>query len=134
MSSPIDTHWLAGLAGQLPLYLAYLLGMVLAVVFWRRCPTPCLLTLLAATFLLLLSVGQPFVYRLFVSRLGTDQGITVVGFVFNLLRAVAYCAIFAAVFVGRSAGQQSWPPSSMPPTGRPGPPPDDRGFTNRPGG
>ena len=53
---------LAQLRAQPHLLLVYLAGIILALVYWRRCPGPCALTLLASVLLLLTAIGQPVVY------------------------------------------------------------------------
>jgi len=102
--------FLTQLAGQSPVLLMYLVGMVLAVVFWRRYPRPCAFTVSAMGLLLLTSVGQTFATLYFIAyrgiSLGQESGglawmlmaSTLVG---TLLRALAFGLLLAAIFVGR---------------------------------
>lgn len=61
------------LAGQSPVLLVYLVGMVLALVFRRRCPGPCAFTLVATGLLMLTSIGQTFV-SLYLIHVRADLG------------------------------------------------------------
>ena len=63
--------FLTQLAGQSPVLFVYLVGMVLALVFWRRYPRPCAFTLIAVGLLILTSIGQTFVNFYFVVYRGT---------------------------------------------------------------
>jgi hypothetical protein len=90
------------LAGQFPSLLAYVAGMILVVTYWRRCPLPALLTLLALTLKLaatLLVIACFMVFRETQSRTLFD----VVIFFGNSLHMVGYGLLLAAVFVGRTA-------------------------------
>jgi hypothetical protein len=100
-----------------PILLVYLAGLILALVFWRRNRTPCLLALIATGLLLLLGVIQPFVSSyLFQAR--TEMGWTqeklssmlaVVGLATTCLRAAAMSLLVAGVFVGRRVSLQVGP-------------------------
>src|SRR5207248_717565 len=65
--------FLMQLAGQSPVLLVYLVGMILALVFWRRCPGPCAFTLVATGLLMLTSIAQTFV-SLYLIHARADMG------------------------------------------------------------
>jgi len=102
---------LSQLAVQTPLFLVYLAGLVFSLVFWRRSPTSCLLTLLACILLLIVGVTQTFVTQLlFSSRhdLGWEMQrfgwmLSAVGIISSFLRALGVGMLLTAVFLGRSA-------------------------------
>jgi hypothetical protein len=90
------------LAGQFPSLLAYVVGMILVVTYWRRCPLPALLALLALSLKLaatLLVLGCIMALREMQSRSLFDAMI----FFGNTLHMVGYGLLLAAVFVGRTA-------------------------------
>ena len=103
------------LVSHIPMLLVYLLGMFLALAFWRRCPVPCALTLGATGLMFVVSVGQTVLYSYL---LNSDGGSTiapggrtsmmgVIGLCTTILHALGFCLLLAAVFHGRrrSAGQ-----------------------------
>jgi hypothetical protein len=130
------------LVGVAPILLAYLVGMILALTFWRRYPTPSLLTCVASALFLVLSVAQTFLtqYLLEAARpeLGWNnqqrsQMFTIIMVVGGVLRAAAFGLLLAAVFTGRRGTQQGWP-TPLPQQGAPGPQlAGDQGITSRPG-
>jgi hypothetical protein len=101
---------LTQLAVQTPIFLIYLAGMVFSLVFWRRCPISCLLTLLACVLLLIVSVTQTFVTQyLIFARNDLDLAhqklgwmLSTVGVIGSFLRALGVGMLLAAVFLGRS--------------------------------
>ena len=108
--------FLTQLAGQSPVLFVYLVGMVLAVVFWRRYPRPSAFTLTAMGLLILTSIGQTFVNLYFVvyRGIGQDWGperlrwaLTANTLVGSLVRAVAFGLLLAAIFVGREPGREA---------------------------
>ncbi|MBL8794207.1 MAG: hypothetical protein JNM56_09895 [Planctomycetia bacterium] len=109
---------LSQLATQLPLFLVYAAGMVFALVFWRRGPIACLLTLLACAVLFLLAIVQTFATQYLLRtrldlegdtvRIGTMM--TAIGVIAGFLRAVGIGMLIAAVFVGRRAPVWTGPP------------------------
>jgi hypothetical protein len=100
-------QWLMVLVQQSPTLLAYLVGMILPVVFWRRCPTASVLTLAAFGILLFTSVIQAFLPAYFGHQgLPPQQFLTILsisGIVGGVLRAVATGLILIAIFAGRKA-------------------------------
>ncbi|RMF33497.1 MAG: hypothetical protein D6759_06865 [Chloroflexi bacterium] len=102
--------FLTQLGGQSPLLLAYLVGIVLALVFWRRYPRPCAFTLVAMGLLVLTLLGQTFLGAYFVVYRGAGVGwgagrvgrvLMVNTLIGSLIRALAFGLLLAAVFVGR---------------------------------
>ena len=101
---------LSQLAVQTPLFLVYLAGLVFSLVFWRRCPIPCLLVLLACVLLLIVGVTQTFVIQyLVVARHDWDWEyqrfswmLSTVAIVGSFLRALGLGMLLTAVFLGRS--------------------------------
>jgi hypothetical protein len=101
--------FLSQLLSQGPMLLAYLVGAILALVFWRRCPSPARLTLIATLLLLVVSLVQSFLVSFFVQA-RVDQGwsyeqvgliMAVLGLVASLIRVTAFALLLTAVFMGR---------------------------------
>lgn len=97
------------LAAQAPTLLVEAAAVALAVVFWRRWPIPCLLTLLGSGLMLAISIGRTALFLAAV-RLQADLGWThqqlgvfygVVGFVSSLGYALGLGLVITAVFWGR---------------------------------
>ena len=104
---------LAQLLVQSPVLLVYVAGLILALVFWQRCPTSCLLVLLATALLLLVSVAYPFVIQYFI-KARTEMGWTheklgwvtsAAALTTSCCRAVAMGLLFAAVFLHRGVSK-----------------------------
>jgi len=104
------------LAPQAPMLIAYLVAIVLAIMFWQRCPTPSLLTLIAAGLLLGTSVAQTF---LFAYLMHAQDGMALgnasrgsifglVGFASGIVRALAFGLLLFAVFSGRKRVESPW--------------------------
>lgn len=101
---------------QIPMLLAYLIAMILAVTFWQRCPTSALLTFVAGGLLLIVSIAQTFLnWYLIHGRDGLAAGngnigsiLAVVGLVGSVLRALGFGLLLAAVFTGRSRAEGPW--------------------------
>jgi len=101
--------FLTQLAGQSPLLLAYLVGIVLALAFRPRYPRPCAFTLAAMGLLVLTLLGQTLLGAYVVYRgAGLTWEAGKVGRVLmvntlagSLIRALALGLLLAAVFVGR---------------------------------
>ncbi len=127
------------LLGQTPVLLVYLLGPILALVFWRRCPVSSLLTLVASVLLLLLAVIQAFATQYLIIRARVELGwsseemsrvLSAVALVGNVLRALGLGLLLAAVFLGRRAAPRAGPlPHAEPAVGTLG----DERITTRPG-
>jgi len=103
------------LVSHIPMLLVYLLGMFLALTFWRRCPVPCALTLGATGLLFVVSVGQTLLYSYLlnpdggstIAQSGRTSMMGVIGLGTTMLHALGFCLLLAAVFHGRrrSEGQ-----------------------------
>jgi hypothetical protein len=132
---------LAQWASLSPLLIAYLVGILLALVYRRRCPVPALLTVLAMGLLLVTTVLQTALSQYVIltrapqgwSNVSVRWMFIALGTAGNLLRALAMGLLLAAVFVRRKTLEPAGPrrelPFAEPAPGRPG----DEGITNRPG-
>ena len=101
---------------QAPVLLAYLVAMGVAVVYWRRYPTPSKLTLAACGLLFAVSVGQT-ILQLVLFQQRADLGVTpeqmsvilnVSNFVSSMLRTGALGLLVAAVYSGRTTVPRQW--------------------------
>src|SRR5262249_5252904 len=114
--------FLTQLVGQAPMLLAYVVGGILALVFWRRCPLPAKLTLLGLMLLLITALVQSFLISYFIqAQVNLDWShqtvgllMSVTGLVGSLIRAAAFSLILIAVFIGRKTAQVSGPLESLP--------------------
>ena len=94
------------LAWSSPALLAYLTGITLALVYWRRCPVPSAIVLIAASVLFLALVGSQCLwgYVLAGGSIGSrDWLLSAVSFCSGLIHAVGVITILIAVFIGRKA-------------------------------
>src|SRR5262249_18712348 len=130
------------LLGQSPVLVVYLVGMILALVFWRRYPGPCLLVLLATGFLLVVTVAQTFVAQyLMRARADLDWNheqlgwmLSVIALTGSILRAIGFGLLLVAVFLGRGVARRDGSNEALQPTG---PAPrsfEEQSITSRPGG
>jgi hypothetical protein len=120
--------YLTQLMSAAPLLLVYFVGLILALVFWRRCPTPSLLVVIASVLLLLVTVTHICVYQYLVrsrAELGWTQGtlgwaLTIVSLTGSCLRAAGMGLLLTAVFlqrrVRRSVGPEPVVPTALAPT------------------
>jgi len=98
--------FLTWLLATAPTLLVYVVGIVLAAVFWRRYPRPALLTLIAMIVLLLLAVGGTFwsfwlPQKLLEDGVSTQQVGVILGasaFVRSVIVAIAMGLMLAAIF------------------------------------
>jgi hypothetical protein len=106
---------LTQLLAQSPVLLVYLIGLILALVFWQRCPIPSLLVLVASVLLLLVAVTQTCVTQ-YLIQARTEMGWTheklgwvfsAVGLTGSCLRAAALGLFLAAVFIQRRVPQSA---------------------------
>ena len=124
------------LLGQAPLLLAYVVGVILALVFWRRCPRPSMLTFLAMMLLLITTLVQAFLIGYLLQggwnpeKLRLFMRATVL--MGNLLHMTAIGLILAAVFIGRKVAQQSRPNQTLQLTGPASRQSEEHGITSRP--
>jgi len=100
---------------QAPMLIVYTVGIVMAFVYWRRYPRPCLFTLIAASVMLLVALVFPLTHIILfqaLSRFGWTASmfgsvLTAVGIVGNLIHAAAFGLLIAAVFADRAVSQQA---------------------------
>jgi hypothetical protein len=109
MTGEVVQFSLQQLLTQLPVLLAYVIGMVLALIFLRRCTGASVLTLVGAGVSIAVLVIQTFLVQyLILNRLelGTDmrgfnQMMVAINVAANIFRALAIGLFLAAIFVGR---------------------------------
>ena len=99
------------LAGQAPVLLVYVIGIVLAFVFWGRHRMPAMLTLIACIVMLLTSIGQTFLWHVLL-QMRESMGwpmqkygnvMSAVALVSSVLRAIGLGLLLAAVFAARKS-------------------------------
>ena len=79
---------------QLPVYLVWLVGIILALVGWKKHPSVSLVALIALVLLFCLA----FATQLFTVRHGVGWGQVGVAFIEALIRAGAWGLVLAAIF------------------------------------
>jgi hypothetical protein len=130
------------LLGQSPVLFVYVLGLILALVFWKRYPGPCLFLLIATVLLLVVSVTQTFATQ-YLIHARAEKGwkdnelglmLSTVGLAGGVLRAVGFGFLLAAVFLGRGVAQRGTPSEALRPPGPALRPSEEQGITSRPGG
>jgi len=134
-------QFLTQLLGQAPVLLVYLVGMVLALVFWRRCPRPAMLTLIGMALLLVTTLVQSFLFIYLVwarddfgwsqERLGWMLSAN--GLMGSVIRAAAFALVLTAVFMGRKERWQTTPNEELQLTGPASRQSNEYGITSRPG-
>lgn len=105
--------WLQQLVYQLPGLLVYTLGLLLALVYWRRCHGPALLTVIGCGLLFLTAVGHTAVYVVLVEQRQAGEipheqfarVMSLLGLVSSGTRAVGLALVVIAVFVGRGGSR-----------------------------
>jgi hypothetical protein len=98
---PID-RLVRSLAQQSPSLLICIVGMALALTFWRRCPLPSLLTLIGLGLRLATTLVNIIVFEILV--VSNNHGLfQLVGFIAQVFNVIGLGLLLAAVFVGRSA-------------------------------
>lgn len=111
MDPSIRNQLATQLALSIPLFLVLLVGVILAVVLWRRCTMACVLVLCAAALIGAAAVVFPVVqFRLIdehqagaMDTQTLSSTLSVLGVVVGALRTVGLALLVAAVFVGRKA-------------------------------
>jgi uncharacterized membrane protein len=111
------TQILGLLVTQAPVYLMWLIGIVLAIIYYRRRPAAAMFTLIAMVILLMTSVfgsilnaWLPLAWHtrgLPIGQVGLVQG--VLSLTRSLLNAVAFALLLAAIF---SRWRQPIPPEA----------------------
>jgi len=107
----IMSNVFAQLLGQAPLLLVYVVGMVVALSYVPRYRGPAMMTLIATSALLAVSIGQALLVQYVIqSNAGSGMGspglggmLSIVALISSLIRAAATGLILAAVFTGRTA-------------------------------
>jgi len=104
-------RFVEGLAVMSPGFLVELVGVILALVWWRRHPRVSLLTVLALGLILLLGVGGLFVFVWLPDHLRqrgwtfeqTTALLPVIMLARNVLGALAFTPLLFAIFIDRSS-------------------------------
>lgn len=107
MNSPIFSYLTSQLLYQGPLIIACVVGLVLSIVFWARCPRSALLTLIATGVLLFTTVAilgaQTYLFSAQFGR-GTfgayRQLSTALALINGIVRALAFGTLMLAIFIG----------------------------------
>jgi hypothetical protein len=105
------------LAGQIPYFIVWVIGLIVALVNWSKYPRPALLTTLAVVIMFGASVVYSFLWwQVIVGRAEFgDQGfalkMTILGWGRSILGAITYGMLFWAVFGWR----RTFSPSRRPP-------------------
>src|SRR5438045_343719 len=119
MASPpepeILDNALRQLAVQSPVLLLYVVGLVLALVFWKRSPTASICTMIAFILMLATGVVMVFLQNYFLqarlsehwSTFDVNKAMGFSNIVANLVRAVGLILIFVAIFVKRVPAEVS---------------------------
>ncbi len=130
------------MAGETPVLLVYLVAMTLALVWWRRWPGPCALTLASTGLLLLMALVQPFVF-FYLSRAHLELGwpderfgwmMSANALVGSVVHAAAFGLLLTAVFIGRKDVAPTAPSRALQPTAPASERSKEFGITTRPGG
>jgi hypothetical protein len=99
------------LAYSIPVFIVYLVSIVLALIFIRKYPMPAILTLAAGLVLLVTTFGVTFAQSYFSaarlmyggSQLQYSQRLSLVSIPGSILRGLGTALLLAAVFVGRQS-------------------------------
>ena len=111
--------YLTQLISSSPLLLVYFVGLILALVFWRRCPTPSLLVVLGSALLLPVTVIHICVAQYLIqssAELGWTHeklgwALTIISLTGSCLRAAGVGLFLTAVFLQRRVPQSVGPKS-----------------------
>jgi len=102
---------LSSLLVQIPVLLVWLAGIILALVYWKRCPTAALLALIAFAVLMFitlidtyLSMAFSLVYARERAWTSAQQGVyfAIKSVAASILRAAAYTLLLPAIFGWRN--------------------------------
>jgi hypothetical protein len=104
---------LASLLTQLPVFLIWLAGAVLCLVFWKRCPQAALLTLIALILFFVISLLDNYlavVFPILARGRGWSSSqmsvyFTVKAVLDSLARAIAWALLLPAIFGWRGKKQ-----------------------------
>jgi hypothetical protein len=91
---------------QIPYYLVWLIGLILAIVNWSRYPRPALLTTLALGMMFLTSVVYSYLWSIEIRRQWADgvpdrTWIDVMGWTRTIVLALCHGLLLWAIFSGR---------------------------------
>jgi hypothetical protein len=106
----VTMPFLLHLIYRIPILIVCLLGFVLAIAFWKRCPRACLLTLLATGLELLATPLVAFLQMYLVQSGKAMPWMSTVGLAGTFFHMVSTALLIIAVFIGRpraSMTQQS---------------------------
>jgi hypothetical protein len=112
------------LLGISPVLLVYIIGIVLAAVWWGRWPLTCGLVMAGLMILLVVGLVQPYIQlSMTLNRTGSmsslGQQIMLLGIVSNVLRAGGIALLLFGAFSGRPTDEipSAFPvnPTTMPP-------------------
>ena len=101
------TAWLSSLLVSIPVLLVWLVGIVLALVFWRRCPTAALLAVIAFALLFVVTLMDSYLSMTFLLVYRHERGwsdaqygtyFAIKSVVASVLRAVAFGLLLPAIF------------------------------------
>ena len=109
MDNPALSFLLRSIGFQTPQLLVYLIGLILAAVFIRRCQTAAILTLVAMAVLLVATLGHAaaLAYLIQANGEGNMEGgthlllVSIVNIARGLAAALGLAFLVSAVFVGR---------------------------------
>ncbi len=98
-------------AGYEPMLLVYVVGIALAVVYWRRCPRAAAMVLIACAAMLLTTMAFS-VFRVLLARIQGVSGMrsdmyVAVSFGVGVIRAGGWAVVLAAVFTGRREAHEA---------------------------
>jgi xanthosine utilization system XapX-like protein len=106
---------------QAPVLIVYLIGLILALIFLSRCPTPSVLVLVAIVVLLLMTGIHPFVTQYFFhasNKMGWSHEklswiLSAIGLTSSFFHAAALGLLIAAAFLQRRVPRSAWPNNSV---------------------
>ena len=122
---------------QLPTLLASLVGIILVIVYWSRCPQASLLALLALSIFVVMGLAHQYIWRWLAEAFeSSEPGYLIANFLINMVYAGGTVMLIIAVIGWRghpSAGMPmaQYPPGAYPPA--PPPPAPAQQYT-QPGG
>jgi hypothetical protein len=113
--NPFLEQSLSQLLGQSPILLVYLIGFLLALIFWKRSKTASICTLIGTFLLLSIDVVSALLNTYLAShaveygwsRFEFGRIMAAVNIVANIGRAVGFVLVLIAVFTGRATRVQA---------------------------
>jgi hypothetical protein len=105
----IFSELLGGVATQLPVLLVCLVGIMVALISWRRAPAASLWTFLAFGLALLLCILIPISQQTMLRMMkesSLDTRVTAniaLGVVWSIVRAISYILLLVGVYAGRKS-------------------------------